>query len=375
MTGVTSDPFEFAGKLLGLLQYGGFTSTYKYAVLLGLLDLCVEFNTRGGAPTVVTTNQLAHKVIELYWPQTWPFKPSPRARGDVLYQNTGRAHVEVVAKICAWRTRHAPAGESLARARVANHEAFSKLVRAVEWKLVQMPLPRLQRVGDYVDPFIYSIGWNEQIKKGEFNSPSSFDNRISLEPEAAHNMVRIAPLLRPLIHREWAAMVARINRLEIHQLEVFLFAPDEQINLAPIRAQLLELQSCRCFYCAGMIKSDAQVDHFIPRARHPDHGIENLVVAHQRCNGSKNDFLAHTDHLLAWANRLDESGSDLATIASEAEWDRHPGRTINVVRTVYEQLADDAALWRTRGTKASHWPIQPADRKQAFALMAAARAR
>ena len=53
------DPFRFAAKVLDLLRFGGFTATYKYAVLLGLLDLCVEFNDRGGTPTTLTTAQLA----------------------------------------------------------------------------------------------------------------------------------------------------------------------------------------------------------------------------------------------------------------------------------------------------------------------------
>src|SRR5213592_5079376 len=34
------------------------------------------------------------------------------------------------------------------------------------------------------------------------------------------------------------------------------------------------------------------VDHFIPWSRYPDDGLENLVVAHARCNAQKSDFLA-----------------------------------------------------------------------------------
>lgn len=33
---------EFATRLLALLDEGQFTATYKYAVLLGLMDLCFE---------------------------------------------------------------------------------------------------------------------------------------------------------------------------------------------------------------------------------------------------------------------------------------------------------------------------------------------
>jgi hypothetical protein len=61
----------FAEKMLGLLDEGRFTATYKYAVLLGLMDLCIENTTASGAPpSVVTTDQLAGKVLETYWPHT-----------------------------------------------------------------------------------------------------------------------------------------------------------------------------------------------------------------------------------------------------------------------------------------------------------------
>ena len=39
------DPFAFGEKLLSLLDEGAFTATYKYAVLLGLIDLCMEHSS------------------------------------------------------------------------------------------------------------------------------------------------------------------------------------------------------------------------------------------------------------------------------------------------------------------------------------------
>lgn len=76
----------FAEKLLGLLGQGSFSATYKYAVILGLMDLCLEQSARSGAaPSMVTTKQLAMEVVELYWPHTLPF-----SRDTVLLQNSGR---------------------------------------------------------------------------------------------------------------------------------------------------------------------------------------------------------------------------------------------------------------------------------------------
>ena len=64
----------FAEKVLELLDEGRYTATYKYAVLLGLIDVCLEQTQSSGAPPeMVTTRQLADKIVELYWPQTVPF--------------------------------------------------------------------------------------------------------------------------------------------------------------------------------------------------------------------------------------------------------------------------------------------------------------
>ena len=86
----------FAERLLALLDEGSFTATYKYAVLLGLLDLCMEgVSAAGLAPDVLTTRQLAEKVIHLYWPHAAPYDRLPTP--DVLRQNTsGQAEIVVV---------------------------------------------------------------------------------------------------------------------------------------------------------------------------------------------------------------------------------------------------------------------------------------
>ena len=64
----------FAEKVLELLEDGRFTATYKYAVLLALMDVCLERTEASGAPPRHGHDrQLAEKVVELYWPHTMPF--------------------------------------------------------------------------------------------------------------------------------------------------------------------------------------------------------------------------------------------------------------------------------------------------------------
>jgi hypothetical protein len=166
----------------------------------------------------------------------------------------------------------------------------------------------------------------------------------------ADNLVRLSGLLRPLIQRAWAGMVAGMNRdaTDEARLQEFLFGA-QRISLEPVRQDLRDLQNNRCFYCERRIDGQVEVDHFIPWARHPDNGIENLVVADQRCNGNKRDFLAASEHVDGWTQRFAAPGSStreqLAEIARRAGFDRHPERTLNVARTIYSRLPNDVRLW------------------------------
>ncbi len=114
----------------------------------------------------------------------------------------------------------------------------------------------------------------------------TFDNYIRLYPNVGDYLVMLNGLLRPLIHRGWSAVVARLNGLDESRLESFLFGMDRK-QLAVVRPGLTELQGGRCFYCDAPLGRAAEVDHFIPWARYPDNGIDNLVVADIRCNGAR----------------------------------------------------------------------------------------
>lgn len=339
-TSTARDPIRFAEKLIVLLDQGGFTATYKYAVLVALMDLSLELSADGGiAPTMVTTPQLANKIVQLYWPQTRAWD-----RGATLRQNrSGQA--KIVSLIADFKERHSPdPSASLYRSRLQAPQAFAKLCRQVEWKLVQMPLPKLQRVGSELDPFVYTIGWNDGITKGEFDA-DTFDNRILFKPNAADHLVRLTGVLRPLIYRQWASMVAQLNDLDQSHLEQFLFGCTRD-SLAPVREPLLDLQRGTCFYCRGRIGGAPHVDHFLPWARHPDDGLDNLVVAHERCNLHKSDFLAAGGHVRRWAERVQAQSAELEALAQELRWARDRARTFNVVRAVYSRLPDDARLWQ-----------------------------
>jgi hypothetical protein len=64
----------FGEKLLNLLDEASVSTTYKFAVLLALTDVCLEHSRSDGrAPDAVPTEDVARRVLEIYWPQTSPF--------------------------------------------------------------------------------------------------------------------------------------------------------------------------------------------------------------------------------------------------------------------------------------------------------------
>jgi hypothetical protein len=291
---------------------------------------------------MVTTRQLAEKVIELYWPQTTQFD------GRFLRQNRG-GQAEIVSLIQDFRSeRNADPSAPLYRARTAASDAYERLVEEVEWKLIEMPLPRLQRVGRSLDEFLYVIDWNDKIRRSDVRG-REFDNRILFLPRSSAWLVELSGLLRPLVHRKWVGLVTHLNDLPESNLEEFLFGRD-RISLQPIREPLLELQSGRCFYCDSKVGRElADVDHFLPWSRHPDNGIHNLLVAHPTCNRAKSDFLASADHVQHWSTRLSARRDDLLRIARDVNWEQDEGRTLSVTRAIYAHLPDDARLWERGG--------------------------
>ena len=348
----------FAEKVMTLLDEGGFTATYKFAVLLGLLDLCRErAGSDGAAPSSVTTRQLAEKVVELYWPQTTPYPGS--SEEEVLLQLRSRANARaaVIKDLIHFREEIlADPSLPLARVRIEFPQDFDRLVKSVEWTLIRHPLPRLQKFGGVKDRFIYEITWDERVLKGEVSAyqrggQSSFDNTIRFKGEASEHLVLLSPLLRPLIEQKWTDLVSDFNNLPENALRSFMFGAD-RISLAPVRAGLVEIEGGRCFYCEHRFtdggKSAPVVDHFIPWARHPNNTIENLVPAHDRCNLQKRDFLAAAQHVEKWTSRIatnSPTADQLRTLARKRTWETDQGRTLSVARAIYLRLRPEVRLW------------------------------
>jgi HNH endonuclease len=125
-----------------------------------------------------------------------------------------------------------------------------------------------------------------------------FEKRIRLVTGAGERLVQLAELLSLLSRGDGCH--GRSLQPDAHPgfpaRGVPLFGA-MRVSLDKVRQPLREFQENRCFYCETPIRGPAEVDHFIPWARHPDDGIGNLVAADARCNNDKRDFVASTEHL------------------------------------------------------------------------------
>ncbi|MBK9368868.1 MAG: HNH endonuclease [Deltaproteobacteria bacterium] len=343
----------FLERLLVLLARGSFTTTYKYALLLALIDLNLEGAGRGAEVTTITTRQLAERVVALYWPHTRPFQ------GRELSQSrAGQGESSVLRSILTFRRAVAPHDGLPQRAAKADPEGYNRLIDEVEWVFVREPIPRLQVIGGAQDLFLYRVEWTIQQNSGAPIDPSlplltrrafragELPNVLRLLPGVHERLVGLAAVLRPLIHRQWTDLVAQMNRLPERALEDHLFGRSRE-DLLPVREPLWDLQGGRCFYCGGAVPlAQAQVDHVLPWSRFAEDAIENLVVADGPCNLSKRDFLAGREPLEPWLARPRRV---LTQLAEAADWPQGHDRVRSTCAVAYRHMSPGMPLWRGRG--------------------------
>jgi 5-methylcytosine-specific restriction endonuclease McrA len=342
----------FLERVLALLARGSFTTTYKYALLLALIDLNLEGAGRGAEVTTITTRQLAERVVALYWPHTRPFQ------GKELSQSRAGQAASVLNYILDFRRAIVPQDGLPSRAARADPAGYSRLIDKVEWVFVQEPIPRLQVIGGAQELFLYRVEWTIRQNSGAPIDPNlpllsraafragELPNVLRLLPGVHERLVGLAAVLRPLIHRQWTDLVAQMNRLPERALEEHLFGRARE-DLEPVRAPLWELQAGRCFYCGGAVPlAKAQVDHVLPWSRFAEDAIENLVVADGPCNLSKRDFLVGREPLEPWLTRPQAA---LAQLAHDADWPHGHERVRSTGAVAYRHMSPGSPLWRGRG--------------------------
>ena len=312
----------FLGHLQRLLAEGGFTATYKHALLLALADLALDLGDASGAPLVVPVSAIAEKCIAYYWRQTLPY-PTFGDETAVLKQNTHKqaAIVRLVADA------QAVVGSSLAAAQ-RNPLVWERLVADVGRVVKAMPLWKLQRVGpDAVIDFLYP------------NTGSG--DEVELRPGVAFCLRRFHGLVTDLVRGAWIRFVRGLRENQAllgdtTNLDEFLFG-SERADLSVYRQTLIEVQHGECFYCHRRVDGAGAVDHFIPWSRYPNDLGHNFVLADATCNGKKADRLASVEHLGRWCERNALHGPTLDNAFAAKSIPADRAASSRIARWAYEQ--------------------------------------
>ena len=326
MMGVPPDAAQlgFLARVQKILDEGQFVATYKFALLIALIEVAIERGDDSGAPLDVPLDWIAEKFIELYWGHTREFQ------GTVLRQNAGR-NIAVLARIAELQSRTM----SLAEARRGRE--WSRSVREVASIVREMPLMRLQLLRSGArDAFLY----DETI----------VDGAITLKSGVVYCLRKFSTLLGALARSGWLRQVRENPRNayamgSTQSLETFLFG-DGRVPLGHVRDVLSPLQEGRCFYCDGRLGPSAHVDHFIPWSLYPSNLGHNFVLADARCNADKSDLLADVEHLERWRVRNDALGSRLAERFAALGIVTDLAVSSGIARWAYDRArATNAVLW------------------------------
>lgn len=333
---------DFAERLLAVIDEGRRTATYKLAVLTALMDCCAEaVSVRGLAPTRLQTRAIARRVAAIYWPQLRPF-PTPGNPVE-LRQITNKSAVVIRALSTAFKALPGVPSWEVAES-VLPQDHVHQVLDVVELTVARYPLVRLQTIDGVPQAFLYDLDWGEDVTLAWLRAGAGAV--VRLKPGAGDQLIRLAPLVRPLVELHWVRMVASLNKLGLVEddLHRHLFGAERIMFPPRLRAGLVDLQEGACFYCGEPLATTA-VDHFLPWSRWPNDAVENLVIAHPSCNSHKSDRVPGPASLVRWTHRIRDQAGDLATVAARTNWRSDPSRTLSLARSLYAHLPEGAPLW------------------------------
>jgi hypothetical protein len=320
---------EFLTNLQRLLSEGLFVATYKYALLMALADLCVEYGKDDDGPLEIPTRRIAEKFIQYYWRQSVPFVPqADPAQEQVLRQNTGN-QAGIIRAVLTARSQY---GGSIADA-CRDERNWRRLVGRVDRVVREMPLWKLQTVGGERLDFLYDN--------------TGTGTQITLRPGVPYCFRKHYRLIADLVRGAWARYVRRFNTQLLgttSDLHEFLFG-GERASLAAVKPILLEFQKGDCFYCHRPLRDEsAHVDHFVPWSRYPVDLGHNFVLAHATCNSQKSDRLACASHLNAWVAQAERSGPELAREYDRTGISNDFATSVRIVNWAYTQTFECRGL-------------------------------
>lgn len=338
MSDDTVDPLLLGQRVIAILETGLRTATYKLATLMALLEHCIENHPdRPADPLKVPLPELAHRVLDIYWPQVRPFD------GHELRQST-QPRARILIAVNTLRTASGRSARSVDVARLRVPAAYEAAIDEVVLCLAQQPLHRLQRLpgASTSDPFLYDDSFlHDHVTRSTLRK---HDDAIVLKPGVAYSLTRLAGLLKPALEIMWVEDVRRMNKFldaEVPDVAGHLFGR-ERTALSAVREPFKEAFGPHCFYCHAHLPVNNPIDHVLPWSLVGIDGLSNLVLACARCNGDKSGALPAVrlvDQVLQRDRQV------LEQIASDLQWPTQHERVIAAARGIYRGQPPGVPTW------------------------------
>lgn len=320
---------DFIAYLQRLLQEGDFSSTYKFAFLHALADICIEKEMADDAATQrIELDVIVYKLIDLYWRQAMPFDSTKyhQSRGGILLQNSGK-QAKIIADIIALQdcgvkqfnyTKDAAAKEI----EKLKDQVFSNTKQTLK----QGPLWRLQILSKEEDCYLFP-----HVKNRDY---------IELRSGIAACFRKYYHLVTHFARQGWINKISKIRENQrvigkVSELNDFLFGTSRQ-SLKSVSDLFEDIQKGNCFYCGKPLKSQSEVDHFIPFSRYNNDLAHNFVLAHKACNNNKRDYLAAPKHKENWLEQNIVVHNKQITDELSSSFTCDPEKSISVANWAYD---------------------------------------
>ncbi|WP_158768211.1 HNH endonuclease [Paraglaciecola sp. L1A13] len=341
MTCIYQKRIEFISYIQRLLENTETSSTYKFALLHALADLCIESDISKKPKLKIEVDDLVERIFSLYWQHAKPFKIDSSETNDskeiisresILHQSTNKEPT-VIKTI---RTLKGRGGDNLTVAKKLNEKKWVELFNSAKKSIREGPLWRLQLIENNIVPFLY------EHKKGK--------SYIQLNEGVADSFRFFHDIVVKLVRQGWADKIASIKSNQASlgksgELADFLFG-SKRVSLKYASELLEKIQGGYCFYCEKKIKGDAHVDHFIPLKKYNYDLAHNFVLAHKKCNQDKSSHLALKIFKDKWVAQNLEKYKDKISSKLSSRYMCDPERSRAVADTFYE-IADKSniPLW------------------------------
>lgn len=323
------EQLEFLQRIQSLFEDGNFSATYKYALLMALAELVVELGEDNGNELSLDMAKIGEKFAELYWPQTVQYVSGVAGTlCEVLKQNHG-AQAGAINELLNLREAGA---NTLSKAKSMPN--WPSAVHSITETVRAMPLKHLQVFGGRQVPFLY-----------DYPLPHT---KLVLKVGVMFNLRTFHSLIQQLARNGWISHIRKIhyNREIVgptDDLEGFMFGTSRS-SLQAITPVLARMQSGRCFYCAGDVRTGGHVDHFIPWSKYSRDLAHNFVLAHTGCNSFKSDMLAARIHLDNWVRRNEKYGVEIAGQFGEAGFVGDEAGILSVASWAYGQAVTNGGI-------------------------------